>query len=186
MGRSDDVSEMTGRVPLWNFVWHASEGRHIQGFGYGAFWVVDRTRAAWDALNWFPRHSHSAYLQTVVNLGLVGLAVVLAIGVITLCRAATLARRTGLAEYYALAAVVVGIFVNGVAESAFAMPRDMGLFAAAAVLSLAATRVATKSVTVAKSVLDEPQPGRRLVAVRRISRPVGLTSERRPAADLVR
>jgi hypothetical protein len=45
-----------------------------------------------------------------------------------------------LAEHSALVAVLVGILVNGVAESAFAMPRDMGLFAAAAVFSLVVVR----------------------------------------------
>jgi exopolysaccharide production protein ExoQ len=141
MGRSDDAAgDLTGRVPLWNFVWQESDGHRLQGFGWGAFWLTERVLSARDALHWFPRHAHNAYLQVMVNLGLVELVIVVSIGLIALRRAASLVKRTGLAEYSALVAILVGIFVNGMAESAFAMPRDMGLFAAAAVFSLVVVR----------------------------------------------
>jgi O-antigen ligase len=127
-------------LPLWDFVWHESAGHHLEGVGWGAFWLTERVRSARDALHWFPRHAHNAYLQIMVNLGLVELAIVVMIGLVSLWRAASLVKRTKLPEYSALLAVLVGIFVNGIAESAFAMPRDMGLFAATAVLSLVVIR----------------------------------------------
>lgn len=136
MGRTDDVEALTGRVPLWNFVWQESAGHRLQGFGWGAFWVVERTLSARDELGWFPRHSHNAYLHVFVNLGFVGVAIAVAVGGWALARTWRLVERTGLPEFSALAAVLVGIFVNGIAESAFVMPRDMGLFAAAAVFSV--------------------------------------------------
>ncbi len=137
LGRRDDLSQLTGRVPLWNFIWHDSAGHRLQGFGYGAFWLTERTLSANDNLQWFPGHSHSAYLQTIVNLGFVGLAILLAIALLALNRAARLLNQTGLSEYRAFVAILVAGFVNGATESAFAMPRDMGLFAAAVVFSLA-------------------------------------------------
>lgn len=136
LGRTDDTSALTGRVPLWNYVWQKLDGRKLQGFGWGAFWIVERTLDAHEELGWFPRHSHNAYLHVVVNVGLIGLAMVLAIGVWSLTRTTRLIKQTGLPEYSALAALIVSIFVNAVAESAFAMPRDMMLFAAAIVFSL--------------------------------------------------
>jgi exopolysaccharide production protein ExoQ len=136
MGRTDDISELTGRVPLWNFLWEQTAGHRMQGFGWGAFWVVERTLSVHDVLGWYPRHAHNAYLQVVVNVGLVGLAIVLAIGVWALVRTIRLVERTGQSEFSALAAVLIGIFVNGVGEAAFAMPRDMGLFAAAVVFGV--------------------------------------------------
>jgi O-antigen ligase len=137
LGRNDDAAgDLTGRLPLWQFVWHESAGHHLEGFGWGAFWLTDRVKSAREALHWFPRHSHNAYLQVIVNIGLVGLAIVLAIGMIGVRRAALLVRRTGLPEASALLAILVAIFVNGTAESAFVMSRDMGLFSAAAVMSL--------------------------------------------------
>jgi exopolysaccharide production protein ExoQ len=145
LGRSDDAGDLTGRLPLWGFVWDESAGHRLEGFGWGGFWLSDRVHSAYDALNWFPRHAHNAYLQIMVNLGLVGLAIVVAIGLIALRRAASLVRHTGLPEYSAILAVLVGIFVNGVAESAFAMPRDMGLYAATVVLSLVVVRDRSES-----------------------------------------
>jgi O-antigen ligase len=137
LGRNDDAAgDLTGRLPLWQFVWRESAEHRLEGFGWGAFWLTDRVKSAREALHWFPHHSHNAYLQIAVNLGLIELAIVLAVGIIGLRRAASLVRRTGLPEASALLAIVVAIFVNGTAESAFVMPRDMGLFAAAAVMSL--------------------------------------------------
>jgi O-antigen ligase len=121
---------------LWEFIWKETAGRRLQGFGYGGFWLTERTLAAGDALNWFPRHSHNIYLETVVNLGVVGLTLLMAIGALALRRALQLARRSGLAEFRALAAILVAVLVNGLAEAAFVMPRDMALFAAAAVFGV--------------------------------------------------
>jgi O-antigen ligase len=136
LGRTDDTEALTGRLPLWNYIWDQTEGRHLQGYGWGAFWLVERTLDAHDALGWFPRHSHNAYLQVVVNIGLIGLAIVLSITLWSLARAARFVVETGRPEYSAIVAVFIGMFVNGVAESAFVMPRDMGLFSAAAVMSM--------------------------------------------------
>jgi O-antigen ligase len=118
-------------VPLWNFVWHETAGRRLQGFGWGAFWLTERVQSARDALNWFPRHAHNAYLQIVVNLGLVGLAIVVAVGLLTLRRAAWLVQRTGLAEYSAGRDPGSRLWQRH-CESAFAMPRDMAGAAAVA------------------------------------------------------
>jgi O-antigen ligase len=136
MGRTDQTEALTGRVPLWQFVMRRTEERRLQGFGWGAFWLIDRTLDAHHALGWFPRHSHNAFLHVAADLGAVGLAMVALIGMWSLVRAASIAQETGQQEYRAIAAMFVGIFINGMAESAFAMPRDMGLFTAAAVFSL--------------------------------------------------
>jgi O-antigen ligase len=162
LGRSDDVGDLTGRLPLWNFVWHETAGHRLQGFGWGAFWLTERVKDAREALHWFPRHSHNAYLQVMVNLGLVELAIVVAIGLIALRRAASRVGRTGRPEASALVAILVAIFVSGTAESAFVMPRDMGLFAAAAVFSLMVVRGAAESEDRASDFsvgrMSDPQP----------------------------
>jgi exopolysaccharide production protein ExoQ len=136
MGRNDDSGDLTGRLPLWNYIWEQSAGHRLQGFGCGAFWVIERTLAANDALEWYPRHSHNAYLQIIVNLGIVGLIICLAVGIWAFVRNKRLIESTGLAEYSAMAAILVGMFVNGCAESVFVMPRDMGLITNLVVLSV--------------------------------------------------
>jgi O-antigen ligase len=108
----------------------------LQGFGCGAFWVIERTLAANDALEWYPRHSHNAYLQIIVNLGIVGLIISLTVGIWAFVRNKRLIASTGLPEYSAMAAILVGMFVNGCAESVFVMPRDMGLITNLVVFSV--------------------------------------------------
>jgi O-antigen ligase len=135
MGRTDNTEALTGRVPLWNFIRGELSGHELQGYGWGAFWLVERTLTAHDELGWYPRHSHNAYLQVVVNLGVVGLMIAVAVGIWALARATRQVVLTSRPEYSALAAVLVGMFVNGIAESAFVMPRDMGLVSAAVVFS---------------------------------------------------
>jgi O-antigen ligase len=163
LGRTDDTEALTGRLPLWNYIWDQTEGRHLQGYGWGAFWLVERTLDAHDALGWFPRHSHNAYLQVVVNIGLIGLAIVLSIALWSLARAARFVVETGRPEYSAIVGVFIGMFVNGVAESAFVMPRDMGLFSAAVVMSMVFVHQSAPALVANKSKVS----GRRLTSHRR-------------------
>jgi exopolysaccharide production protein ExoQ len=158
LGRTDDAGDLTGRVPLWNYIWKQSAGHRLLGFGWGAFWTTDRTVAADDALQWYPRHSHNAYIQIIVNLGIIGLIAALIVSLWSFIRYKRLIVATGLPEYSALAAIIIGMFVNGCAESVFVMPRDMGLISAvlmfAAVIrrqrSAATASIASKT-TVSKS-----------------------------------
>jgi O-antigen ligase len=151
LGRTDDTEALTGRLPLWNYTWAQLDGHKLQGYGWDSFWLVERTLDAHDALGWYPRHSHDAYLQVVVNLGLIGLAIALLIAIWSLIRAARFVVETGRPEYSALVAMFIGMFVNGVAESAFVMPRDMGLFSAAAVMSMVFVHQAAPALAASKS-----------------------------------
>jgi O-antigen ligase len=137
LGRSgDDDSTLTGRVPLWEFIWHETAGRRLQGAGYGAFWLRERTEEASDSLHWFPRQSHNGYIEIMASLGFVGLALALAIGLSAQVRAAALGARVSRPENCALVALLCAAFVNCLTETAFVMPRDIGLVTAALVFSL--------------------------------------------------
>jgi len=77
LGRSEGVGTLTGRIPLWEAVWQESQGRHWQGYGYGAFWSIEQTEKLFEELKWYPRHSHSAYVHTILDLGYIGLGLLL-------------------------------------------------------------------------------------------------------------
>jgi O-antigen ligase len=145
LGRTDDAGDLTGRLPLWNYIWEQSAGHRLQGFGCGAFWTINRTIAADDALEWYPRHSHNAYIQIIVNLGIVGLVVALTVGIWAFIRYKRLIVATKRPEYSALAAILIGMFVNGCAESVFVMPRDMGLISTVLMFTAVIAREPSRS-----------------------------------------
>jgi O-antigen ligase len=108
----------------------------VTGFGYGAFWLPEKTEDIGAELNWFPRHAHSAYVEVLVNLGLVGVVICIAAAVTGVVRAAHLAVTTDLPEYRMLTAWLVAGLVNGVAEAAFVLPRDLGIIVSASMFML--------------------------------------------------
>lgn len=72
VGRS---STLTGRTSIWLAMWPFIEDRLWLGYGYSAFWS-DPVRF-FGPDNWMSGmiHSHSAYVEVLIDLGVVGVAV---------------------------------------------------------------------------------------------------------------
>ena len=76
VGRS---STLTGRADFWPYLLEAIAARPILGYGYGAFF---RSSASDDYLSyyvveaggWKPYHAHNSFLQTLLDTGYAGLA----------------------------------------------------------------------------------------------------------------
>ncbi|MEM6330602.1 MAG: O-antigen ligase family protein [Planctomycetota bacterium] len=149
LGREDQSSALTGRLPLWSLLMKESAGRHLQGAGFGAFWNVRQTERVGDKLLWYPRHAHSAYVETVLNIGVIGLAITLVLALTTLSKSFWLVNATGAVEYRIFAGIVTAGLINGLAEAAFVMPRDLAIFTGLAVVSVgyASTSPAYAAVT---------------------------------------
>jgi len=94
LGRSEGVTTLTGRIPLWTAVMHESRGNRLKGYGYGGFWTIDMTEKMSDELQWYPRHSHSAYVHTMVDLGYVGVGLFLSLLFACLAAALRMFRQT--------------------------------------------------------------------------------------------
>jgi exopolysaccharide production protein ExoQ len=63
-----------GRTGIWNAVL-ALQTNPIVGVGYQSFWLGDRLKAVWASLRTgFLNEAHNGYLEVYLNLGLVGLA----------------------------------------------------------------------------------------------------------------
>ncbi|MEX2170195.1 MAG: O-antigen ligase family protein [Pirellulales bacterium] len=135
MGRDFDFKSFNGRIPLWNVLWNASDGKRFEGFGYGGFWVSDQIETLNDELNWYASHAHSAYVGTMVHVGLVGLVLLIAIGLLALRCTIHRVRTPRTAESYVFASWLVVAFFIGIAETSFVEPRDLGLCSAAIVFS---------------------------------------------------
>ena len=72
VGRSPDL---TGRTDIWNAVL-STNTNPIVGTGYESFWLGPRRDYVWQ-LAGNVNHSHNGYLETYLNLGFVGLGLIL-------------------------------------------------------------------------------------------------------------
>ena len=70
---------LTGRTELWKDVL-AMRTNPLIGTGYESFWLGDRAATFWEKYPWHPNQAHNGYLETYINLGSIGLF--LLIGVI--------------------------------------------------------------------------------------------------------
>ncbi len=136
LGRSEEVSTLTGRLPLWHVIWNDSRDIRIFGAGYGAFWSANRTFSLAGTLEWFPRHSHNAYLETIVDLGFVGLALLLGIVVASLVVGYRMYRDTQNVVYALVVGFVAAGIIDGFVEVIFVSIRELGLFIGLAICML--------------------------------------------------
>jgi exopolysaccharide production protein ExoQ len=123
MGREGelvDPTKLTGRLPIWEKALSDFLDRPILGHGYGAFWLPERVNEFERLNGWAFSHAHSMYIESLVNLGLVGF--LLGLMVVTFTVGA--ASRMQLGENNVVAGrFVLAIFIfaalAGFTESAF-------------------------------------------------------------------
>ncbi|MFD0482555.1 O-antigen ligase family protein [Kineococcus sp. GCM10028916] len=72
-------SSLTGRTPLWHYVVQSIEMHPWVGFGFSGFWGgADAPSAAvWAHISWLPRHAHNGILDLWLDLGAVGVLLLL-------------------------------------------------------------------------------------------------------------
>lgn len=73
----DRDASMSGRDELWANVINEGSKAPLFGTGYGAFWYEGRGREL--VGTWNPRQAHNAYLDVFVDIGALGLLLVLAV-----------------------------------------------------------------------------------------------------------
>lgn len=101
-------STLTGRTYLWSEGVKVGNERPILGHGYSAFWVVGQPQAEryWKEF-FIPGktgfHFHNMFIQTYVDLGFLGLCVVIFLVVFNLLRSFWLVARHGMIPEYGLA-----------------------------------------------------------------------------------
>jgi O-antigen ligase len=136
MGRTDQAVSLTGRVPLWKEIWRDGSRRPWTGYGYGAYWITDRIDDIGAELRWYPRHSHSAYMEVLLDLGIVGATLVVLLALLSIAAYSRIAHVTGRLQYRLFGALFVSGLANGFFEVAFISPRFEGLFVGVAVAGL--------------------------------------------------
>jgi exopolysaccharide production protein ExoQ len=76
------TTTLAGRGELWNELL-ALDTNPILGVGFESFWLGDRLKALWRLHWWEPNEAHNGYLETYLNLGLVGLFLLLGLIIAT-------------------------------------------------------------------------------------------------------
>ena len=75
-------ASLTDRTIIWHDVLQLPVNR-ILGAGFESFWLGDRLKILWAKHWWHPNEAHNGYLETYLNLGLVGLFILIGLLIAT-------------------------------------------------------------------------------------------------------
>jgi exopolysaccharide production protein ExoQ len=105
----------TGRLGIWSFALHEIANRPLLGWGYQSFWLVGSDApSVVEAPGWIARmpNSHNGYYDTMLELGYVGYAFLIAFILATLHSVGRVADRDRGRAWFVLAAVLYIICYN--------------------------------------------------------------------------
>lgn len=130
LGRESETAAGNGRYPIWTTCWDMVARRAPIGFGYENFWLPERIEYVSWTVGWPLSSAHSAYLEVVLSIGLIGLALYLA--VIGLGVTHTFVRHQSTAEIGAgfLFGVLLLGAIQALMESGFSSPTALVPFIA--------------------------------------------------------
>jgi O-antigen ligase len=163
-------SDLTGRTEIWA-VLMAVAPNPVVGAGFESFWLGPRKAMVWNAFPGNPlNEAHNGYLEAYLNLGAVGLLLILLILISGYRRAVAAFRRTpdlgGLMVSYVGAAAVYNI-----TEAGFRMLNPIWIFLLFAVIAASATVRVAQGVTVPEfhgrvQPESKPMPSRALSSLK--------------------
>ena len=123
----EQVSNLTGRLPLWKYCIMRSEERPVLGWGFNTFINKKTMFDVSRNIGWTPGSTHSSYIDAVMGLGYVGAAAMIFFLLAALARAYDLSLRYS--EYIFVVSVLVWLYYNMIMEtSLFVRPSFMNLF----------------------------------------------------------
>ncbi len=122
MGRSEEVSSLTGRLPLWEELMTWINKSPVVGYGYLSFWDAKRVEYLSERLRWEIPHGHNIFIDTMLDIGYVGLGLLIACIVFGFAAAARRLQESGMAAYGTAIGIFTCAIVNGLAESLFKLP----------------------------------------------------------------
>lgn len=129
-------STLTGRTKLWDDVLLVA-GNPVLGVGYESFWLGERIDTLWQVYWWRPTQAHNGYLEIYLNLGWVGL-VLLMVMIVTGYRKAISAVRCGKWAAHLRLALIVVIIPYNYTEAVFRMQNPPWVFLLLAIIGIPA------------------------------------------------
>ena len=122
LGRTGKTATLSGRIPLWSALVPYILDRPILGYGYGAFWSPDRILEMASKTKWQMVHSHNAYIETLLAVGLTGLLTMLSLVMVSLIRHIGLFRASGNRGHAFFATVLSFFLIYSCLEAGFMLP----------------------------------------------------------------
>lgn len=107
---AEQLAELNGRLPLWDYLWAEGMMNPISGVGFGAYWTPQAIDSALVAVQWPAVVAHNGFLDEWLATGAIGL--LLQIGFWAVALASTI--RAGLGnrdEFAVLAAAWISMFL---------------------------------------------------------------------------
>ena len=132
-------SSLTGRLPLWQEVVKAIAKRPLLGYGYSGFWVAESRdiQYLWLRVGWPAPSAHDGYLDIVLQIGFVGLAMYMFMWTRIIRRNYILTRMGGLAETaFITSFMIVNVLLN-IDEGPLPYPDEFTLLMPACLIYLA-------------------------------------------------
>jgi O-antigen ligase len=119
LGRDEStLDSFSGRTGIWREVGDYIRQRPALGYGYGGFWTERHIKRTSSTLRWGAAEAHSAYLECLLDLGLVGLAAYVFALLGGIARSFALYRASQTHAFAFCGAFLVFCVVNGLLESA--------------------------------------------------------------------
>ena len=126
MGRQENIGSLTGRLPLWHTVMDDIAKRPLIGHGYEAFWTAERRESIAREVQWYPTDAHSIYVNTLVELGLIGLTLNLICAIWAQRKLVRKFRSTPEIGYIFFAALIGFALFHGITEAGCSAARISG------------------------------------------------------------
>ncbi len=84
MGRDDDNSSLTGRIPIWIALWDDVMKRPVAGAGFNTYFDEETLAYLSQQHEWAVPNAHNAFIEQLLNLGFVGLFLMITVVVVAL------------------------------------------------------------------------------------------------------
>ncbi len=156
MGRNEEIGSLTGRLPLWSYLSGYVRERPLMGYGYEGFWTGERRLAVGEVLIWYPSDAHSIYVNTTLEVGLIGSGLALATLLVAFVLLRKAYRETAVDGYAFFAALIAVALFHGIAESACSSARVAGLCIGTGVFIAAGWHANRLPVTLAAPLRASP------------------------------
>lgn len=117
-----DLQTLTGRTDIWKVSLSFIAIHPFLGYGFGSFWNENRIRKFEEVVGWGASHGHSTYIDIVLSLGVLGLALFVVMMAGGIHRSVILSDLTRRPCYRFLYTLLVYSVLLGLMETVFPNP----------------------------------------------------------------